>query len=43
MDDSAFAARLAESQGSIERELERLLSLELKAGELVLANMAGEV
>jgi farnesyl diphosphate synthase len=34
MDDSAFAARLAESQGSIERELAMLLSLEPKAGEL---------
>jgi farnesyl diphosphate synthase len=34
MDDSAFAARLAESQGSIERELETLLRLEPKAGEL---------
>jgi farnesyl diphosphate synthase len=34
MDDSAFAARLAESQGSIERELDMLLSLESKAGEL---------
>jgi farnesyl diphosphate synthase len=33
MDDSAFAARLAESQGSIERELEILLSLEPKPGE----------
>jgi farnesyl diphosphate synthase len=33
MDDSAFAARLAESQGSIERELETLLSLEPKPGE----------
>src|SRR5271156_2094660 len=33
MDDSAFAARLAESQGSIERELETLLSLQPKAGE----------
>jgi farnesyl diphosphate synthase len=34
MDDSAFAASLAESQGSIERELEILLSLEPKPGEL---------
>jgi farnesyl diphosphate synthase len=34
MHDSAFAARLAESQGSIERELDTLLSLEPKAGEL---------
>jgi farnesyl diphosphate synthase len=34
MDDSAFAARLAESQAAIERELDRLLSLERKAGEL---------
>jgi farnesyl diphosphate synthase len=33
MDDSAFAARLAESQAGIERELETLLSLELKPGE----------
>ena len=33
MDDSAFAARLAESQGSIERELENLLELEPKPGE----------
>jgi farnesyl diphosphate synthase len=33
MDNSAFAARLAESQGSIERELEILLSLEPKPGE----------
>jgi len=33
MDDSAFAARLAESQAGIERELEILLSLEPKAGE----------
>ncbi len=33
MDDSAFAARLAKSQGSIERELELLLGLEPKAGE----------
>src|ERR1700679_3090447 len=34
MDDSAFAARLAESQAAIERELETLLSLEPEAGEL---------
>jgi farnesyl diphosphate synthase len=34
MDDNAFAASLAESQGSIERELETLLSLEPKPGEL---------
>jgi farnesyl diphosphate synthase len=34
MDDSAFAARLAESQAAIERELETLLSLEPKVGEL---------
>src|ERR1700721_3634428 len=34
MDDSAFAARLAESQAGIERELEILLSLEPKPGEL---------
>jgi farnesyl diphosphate synthase len=33
MDDSAFAARLAESQAGIERELETLLSLEPRAGE----------
>src|ERR1700691_4520378 len=33
MDDSAFAARLAESQGSIERELEILLELKPKPGE----------
>ncbi|MGB7974409.1 MAG: polyprenyl synthetase family protein, partial [Roseiarcus sp.] len=33
MDDSAFAARLAESQAGIERELEILLSLEPKPGE----------
>ena len=33
MDDSAFAARLAESQGSIGRELETLLSLEPKPDE----------
>ena len=33
MDDSAFAARLAESQGSIERELENLLEPEPKPGE----------
>jgi farnesyl diphosphate synthase len=35
MDDTAFAARLAESQAEIERELEILLSLEPKDGELV--------
>ena len=34
MDDRAFAARLAESQAGIERELENLLSLEPKPGEL---------
>jgi farnesyl diphosphate synthase len=33
MDDSVFAARLAESQAAIERELETLLSVEPKAGE----------
>ena len=33
MDDSAFAARLAESQAAIERELEILLSLEPRPGE----------
>jgi len=33
MDESAFAARLAESQAAIERELEVLLSVELKDGE----------
>jgi farnesyl diphosphate synthase len=33
MDESAFAARLAESQGSIERELENLLAPEPKPGE----------
>jgi len=33
MDDRAFSARLAEAQGSIERELESLLSLAPKAGE----------
>jgi farnesyl diphosphate synthase len=33
MDDSAFAARLAESQAGIERELETLLSVEPKPGE----------
>jgi farnesyl diphosphate synthase len=33
MDDSAFAARLAESQAMVERELEILLALEPKAGE----------
>ena len=34
MDESAFAARLAESQGSVERELDILLSLKPKPGEL---------
>jgi farnesyl diphosphate synthase len=34
MDDSAFAARLADSQAGIERELEILLSLEPNLGEL---------
>jgi farnesyl diphosphate synthase len=34
MDDSAFAVSLAESQAGIERELENLLSLEPKLGEL---------
>jgi farnesyl diphosphate synthase len=34
MDDSAFAARLAESQAEIERELEALLAVEGKADEL---------
>jgi farnesyl diphosphate synthase len=34
MDDSAFAARLAECQGGIERELENLLAREPKPGEL---------
>jgi farnesyl diphosphate synthase len=34
MDDSAFAASLAESQGSIERELEILLGVQPKLGEL---------
>jgi farnesyl diphosphate synthase len=34
MDDSAFAARLAECQAGIERELEILLALEPKPGEL---------
>jgi len=34
MDESAFAARLAESQAAIERELELLLSVEPKPGEL---------
>jgi farnesyl diphosphate synthase len=34
MDDSAFAARLAESQAGIERELELLLAVEPKPGEL---------
>ena len=33
MDESAFAARLAESQAGIERELERLLELKPKPGE----------
>ena len=33
MDDNAFAARLAECQAAIERELEILLSLEPKPGE----------
>jgi len=33
MDESAFAARLAESQGAIERELESLLGVEPKDGE----------
>jgi farnesyl diphosphate synthase len=33
MDDSAFAARLAESQAGIERELENLLALKPKPGE----------
>jgi farnesyl diphosphate synthase len=33
MDESAFAARLAESQAGIERELEILLSIEAKPGE----------
>src|ERR1700727_1646551 len=33
MDDSAFAARLAESQAGIERELENLLEPEPKPGE----------
>jgi farnesyl diphosphate synthase len=33
MDDSAFAARLAESQAAIERELETLLALEPRPGE----------
>jgi farnesyl diphosphate synthase len=33
MDESAFAARLAESQGSVERELDILLSLKPKPGE----------
>src|ERR1700721_2207119 len=33
MDDSAFAARLAESQAGIERELENLLEAEPKPGE----------
>ncbi len=33
MDDSAFAARLAEAQAAIERELENLLGLEPKLGE----------
>src|SRR5271156_295166 len=34
MDESAFAARLAESQTGVERELEILLSLEPRPGEL---------
>ncbi len=34
MDDSAFAARLADAQGSIERELEILFELKPKPGEL---------
>ncbi len=34
MDDNAFAARLTESQAAIERELETLLSVEPKPGEL---------
>src|SRR6201995_5449631 len=33
MDDSAFAARLAECQAGIERELEILLQFEPKSGE----------
>ena len=33
MDDSAFAARLAEVQAAIERELENLLGLEPRPGE----------
>ena len=33
MDDSAFAARLAEAQAAIERELESLLGLEPRPGE----------
>jgi len=33
MDDSAFAARLAEAQAGIERELETLLALEPRRGE----------
>ncbi|MGH6798961.1 MAG: polyprenyl synthetase family protein [Roseiarcus sp.] len=33
MDESAFTARLAESQAAIERELEILLAVELKPGE----------
>lgn len=33
MDESAFAARLAEAQGSVERELDILLSLKPKPGE----------
>jgi farnesyl diphosphate synthase len=33
MDDSAFAARLAEAQAGIERELETLLALEPRPGE----------
>ena len=34
MDESAFAARLAKSEGVIERELEILLGLEPMPGEL---------
>src|ERR1700735_2504934 len=34
MDDSAFAASLAESQGAIERELESLLGVQTTPGEL---------
>ena len=36
MDDSTFAASLAESQGSIERELETLLSAEPNGLHIVL-------